>query len=112
MPPAFPKTLTSEPSISCLCWVRTSWLLNFPYFAAPFPSPPILQTRRVLRELESDMLALRSFKNQKEADLAELRNHNAQLLSALEAVPGGSAAAAAAALPLTLMQQQQRIQVR
>ena len=58
------------------------------------------------------MLALRSFKNQKEADLAELRNHNAQLLSALEAVPGGSAAAAAAALPLTLMQQQQRIQVR
>lgn len=57
------------------------------------------------------MLALRSFKNQKEADLAELRNHNAQLLGALEAAAGSGAAAAAAALPLTLVQQQQRIQV-
>ena len=53
------------------------------------------QTRRVLRELESDMLALRSFKNQKDAELLELRKHERQLQDALEevgrAVSGGNA---------------------
>ena len=72
-----------------------------------------MQTRRVLRELESDMFALRSFKNQKDAEILELRNHERQLQEALEevgrAVSGGNAKLAQQ--QQGLVQQLRKIQV-
>jgi hypothetical protein len=62
----------------------------------------VLQTRRVLRELESDMVALRSFKNQKQQELEELGQQNLQLQEALQVATGTSGPAAVG--PLTLEQ--------
>ncbi|GAX75820.1 hypothetical protein CEUSTIGMA_g3263.t1 [Chlamydomonas eustigma] len=46
------------------------------------------KTRRVLRELESDMVALRSFKNQKQQEVDELGCQNLQLQEALQVATG------------------------
>ncbi|GAX86368.1 hypothetical protein CEUSTIGMA_g13780.t1 [Chlamydomonas eustigma] len=46
------------------------------------------KTRRVLRELESDMVALRSFKNQKQQEVDELGRQNLQLQEALQVATG------------------------